>query len=89
VKCYNKKYNGYKLNKQKSPICPWVLIIVIIISGWFFYNRYASSQTQAKYNSERALCVSEAKAQNYYADPVGYCNSISNSVLNSAYKVGQ
>lgn len=76
-------------NKPKTPTWAWVLIIVIIIGGWFFYNRYAAAQTQAKYNSERALCVSETKAQNVFADPTSYCNSMSNSSLNSVYKVGQ
>jgi len=76
-------------NKPKAPTWPWVLIIVIIIGGWFFYNRYTSAQTQANYNSERALCVSEVTAQKVYADPAGYCNSIPNSALNSVYKVGQ
>ena len=76
-------------NKPKAPTWPWVLIIVIIIGGWFFYNRYTSAQTQANYNSERAFCVSEVTAQKVYADPTGYCNSIPNSALNSVYKVGQ
>lgn len=73
-------------HKQKTPAWAWVLIIIVVIGGWFLYNNYTSEQ---RHDRERAYCVSVITTNGYFKNPTGYCYQLPNSTLDSVYKVGQ
>jgi hypothetical protein len=61
------------------------IIVIIIIVGWWFYNNYTSNQ---RYDKERAYCVSSATTDGW-GHTASYCYGLSNSDLDSMYKIGQ
>ena len=62
-----------------------VIIVIVIIVGWFLYNNYTSGQ---RYDRERAYCVSSATTDGW-GHTASSCYGLSNSDLDSMYKVGQ
>lgn len=68
-----------------------MIVVIIIIVGWWFYNNYTSNQ---RYDKERAYCESTLTTNVYGQKTNSFgntpnCYQLSNSDLDSMYKIGQ
>jgi len=63
------------------------IVVIILIVGWWFYNNYTSNQ---RHDKERAYCESTLTTNVYgQKTEISNCYRLSNSDLDSMYKIGQ